>query len=934
MKTLGKIFLALVVFAALFVIYGYGANTTIKDLPTTSVLPATNDYTVSDGATGGTRKILLTRFTYLTATRATLTALSITNAADGIGISVLGATAAGDGGGGTYYWNASSTATPNGNTVLQPDSLPGTGRWLKATGGVSAPGPATLGGVFSNSGASHQWISAINTDGTVTLSQPAASDVSGLGSMATQNSNSVSILGGTIDGAAIGNTTPAAGTFTTLVAQNSINLGNGSAASTRTITINGGTNTNVGSLLDFQRGGTLGARIGSSGAAVGDSGADLAIWAASTRSIKFFANGATSPDATLSSSGLSLLAPLSGASGGTGVNNSGKTITLGGNFTTSGGFNLTFTLSGATSVTLPTTGTLATLTGTEALANKTITASAFNGTVGATTPSTGAFTNVTGSVFTRTGTATNNAVWGVVSDATTYNALTLNNVSSSAGMLGISGGGGSDAALYFRAPTGGSFPFVINGATVGSVTFTGLNGMPIGTTTPSTVKGTVFSPDAAGSANLRSSKVNFNVIVNVRDYGAVGDGTTNDTSAVQAARTAAVSAHGAIYFPASSGAYMVDVGALTITGANGLAIFGDGKGSSIVKARNPSQVINVSSSSRVNIWGLTIDGSCTVRTAGQHAVVFNASQSTITDCEILNSGEFSILAGSGSSAITDLTVSRVSIRNGYADGINLQFVDGAVIAENQVNADDDLVAIGYNGSGAARNVVVVGNRLRARTDLATTWGRGIWVGQGVQNCLIEGNYVQAVKQTGIYLNGAASARIVKVQVKNNYLYDCARNSGHGIAAYSTSDSTLEGNIVDIVGSVSGSANCIDIADWTDLVIKGGRLQASQAGIFSRGIHADEGGGWTNTSWLALEISDVTIRMTGSGTNSCIYLSPTSGISMGTGAISGIRGAQIVGGDYIYVNNSRVSGTWKLGNNVALTSNTVSSGAGLTLFNNN
>ena len=66
--------------------------------------------------------------------------------------------------------------------------------------------------------------------------------------------------------------------------------------------------------------------------------------------------------------------------GGTGVNNGTKTITLGGNLTTSGAFNTTLTVTGATSVTLPTTGTLATLAGTEALSNKTITASSFSGT--------------------------------------------------------------------------------------------------------------------------------------------------------------------------------------------------------------------------------------------------------------------------------------------------------------------------------------------------------------------------------------------------------------------------------------------------------------------------------------------------------------------------------------------------------------------------
>lgn len=71
---------------------------------------------------------------------------------------------------------------------------------------------------------------------------------------------------------------------------------------------------------------------------------------------------------------------IAGTYGGTGVNNNGKTITLGGNLVTSGAFALTLTQTGTTNVTLPTTGTLSTLAGTEALSNKTITASSFSGT--------------------------------------------------------------------------------------------------------------------------------------------------------------------------------------------------------------------------------------------------------------------------------------------------------------------------------------------------------------------------------------------------------------------------------------------------------------------------------------------------------------------------------------------------------------------------
>jgi len=49
---------------------------------------------------------------------------------------------------------------------------------------------------------------------------------------------------------------------------------------------------------------------------------------------------------------------ITGQYGGTGVNNSGKTITLGGNLTTSGAYATTLTTTGTTTVTLPTSGTL------------------------------------------------------------------------------------------------------------------------------------------------------------------------------------------------------------------------------------------------------------------------------------------------------------------------------------------------------------------------------------------------------------------------------------------------------------------------------------------------------------------------------------------------------------------------------------------------
>jgi hypothetical protein len=121
--------------------------------------------------------------------------------------------------------------------------------------------------------------------------------------------------------------------------------------------------------------------------------------------------------------------------GGTGVNNGTKTITLGGNFTHTGAHTLGLTTTANTSVTLPTTGTLATLDGTETFTNKTLTSPTISGgsinnaTIGATTASTGAFTTLTSN------------------DATTFTASTASS-SSTTGAVIITGGVGVGGSIY------------------------------------------------------------------------------------------------------------------------------------------------------------------------------------------------------------------------------------------------------------------------------------------------------------------------------------------------------------------------------------------------------------------------------------------------------------------------------------------------------
>lgn len=86
---------------------------------------------------------------------------------------------------------------------------------------------------------------------------------------------------------------------------------------------------------------------------------------------------------------------IAGEYGGTGVANTGKTVTLGGNLTTSGAHATTLTTTGTTGITLPETGTLSTLAGAETLTNKTLTSPTLT-TPALGTPASGTLTNVTG----------------------------------------------------------------------------------------------------------------------------------------------------------------------------------------------------------------------------------------------------------------------------------------------------------------------------------------------------------------------------------------------------------------------------------------------------------------------------------------------------------------------------------------------------------
>jgi hypothetical protein len=175
--------------------------------------------------------------------------------------------------------------------------------------------------------------------------------------------------------------------------------------------------------------------------------------------------------------------------GGTGVNNGSSTLTLAGNVSHAGSFTQTFTATGNTSLTLPTTGTLATLAGSEALTNKTV-----NG-VTLTSATTG---------FTVAGGTTSKTL-------TVSNTLTLAGTDTSTLNIGTGGTLGSAAftatSAYLAAGVT-SLPNVtsVNGTTIPSGGVTLLNSSATGIqtflTTPTSANLRAALTDESGTGSL------------------------------------------------------------------------------------------------------------------------------------------------------------------------------------------------------------------------------------------------------------------------------------------------------------------------------------------------------------------------------------------------------------------------------------------------
>jgi hypothetical protein len=237
-----------------------------------------------------------------------------------------------------------------------------------------------------------------------------------------------------------------------------------------------------------------------------------------------------------------------------------------------------------------------------------------------------------------------------------------------------------------------------------------------------------FYSSSSAMVDLSFQKYHSLGYINVADYGAVGDGSTDDTAAIDAA-VGAMTNGSVLFFPAGefryAGTVLIDsLSQIVITGAGrdatilrhiGTTIVTPGFANGNTPATNGGTIMNIEDTcDYVVVRDLTFDGNCDTRKYGSQCVHFRANHMKIHDCAFQNGGEFCLSINTDRGGrIQDVQVQNNIIRSTFADGINLRKVDKAIVSGNIVNGcDDDTIAI-----TECKDVLITGNQLSARIDV-------------------------------------------------------------------------------------------------------------------------------------------------------------------------------------------------------------------------
>jgi parallel beta-helix repeat protein len=302
------------------------------------------------------------------------------------------------------------------------------------------------------------------------------------------------------------------------------------------------------------------------------------------------------------------------------------------------------------------------------------------------------------------------------------------------------------------------------------------------------------TPSTVDSTAVHKSDLVFNI----KDYGAVGNGSTDDTAAINSALTAAAGV-GAVFMPA--GTYVIGTSTNVSIPAN-TELFGAGPLTTLKIAANPvvNPILNAVNNGFTNVWlhDFAIDGNKTaIATATSGNPDINGSTGT-------GNNQIIWLSSNDATPATNIFIDRIIQTNSFRLGIVMQNVQGGRISGCKVSGNNrDGITIYYN----CKSVEIAGNQvsdcgddhiaLNAENGTSTghtmqdisirgntvygpssrSKGKGI-VARGVDRLVIADNVVDSVSELGIYLANFNSTNLSHASVTGNIVH----NTGSGGSA--------------------------------------------------------------------------------------------------------------------------------------------------------
>jgi hypothetical protein len=185
--------------------------------------------------------------------------------------------------------------------------------------------------------------------------------------------------------------------------------------------------------------------------------------------------------------------------------------------------------------------------------------------------------------------------------------------------------------------------------------------------------------------------------VNVKSFGAVGDGVTDDTAALQAAFSHIASNGGTLCIPA--GTYNVTALLSIGSAAKPFAIIGHGaEATKIVRASNfNGSVISINNSDNWVLSGITIDAKHSIRSNGNHGLVFFDCEGARIDRVNVRDWKNSAILGYASTP-GDTSVRNVIISDCVVDGLNASN-NGILLADHFVSGIENCQALNIGKTG-------------------------------------------------------------------------------------------------------------------------------------------------------------------------------------------------------------------------------------------